>query len=81
MVLQLKRSRLFEQVADILEQRIRDLKLMAGAELPSERQLMAEFGVGLTAWRSTAANSPIKNSSPQRARGHLNGPAIQEGRR
>jgi GntR family transcriptional repressor for pyruvate dehydrogenase complex len=51
MALQLKRSRLFEQVADILEQRIRDLKLMAGAELPSERQLMAEFGVGRTAIR------------------------------
>jgi DNA-binding FadR family transcriptional regulator len=48
---QLKRSRLFEQVADVLEQRIRDRELVAGAELPSERQLMAEFGVGRTAIR------------------------------
>ncbi len=48
---QLKRSRLFEQVVDILEQRIRGRELVAGAELPSERQLMAEFGVGRTAIR------------------------------
>src|SRR6185312_446185 len=48
---QLKRWRLFEQVADVLEQRIRDRELLAGTELPSERQLMAEFGVGRTAIR------------------------------
>ncbi|MBI2720291.1 MAG: transcriptional regulator NanR [Rhizobiales bacterium] len=47
----LKRSRLFEQVAEILEQRIRDRLMPAGAELPSERQLMKEFGVGRTAVR------------------------------
>ena len=51
MAVQLKRSRLFEQVVDVLEQRIRDRELPAGAELPSERQLMAEFGVGRTAIR------------------------------
>jgi GntR family transcriptional repressor for pyruvate dehydrogenase complex len=51
MTIQLKRSRLFEQVVDVLEQRIRDRELVAGAELPSERQLMAEFGVGRTAVR------------------------------
>src|ERR1700747_2312264 len=51
MVFQLKRSRLFEQVVDVLEQRIRDRELVAGAELPSERQLMAEVGVGRTAIR------------------------------
>ena len=51
MAIQLKRARLFEQVADILEQRIRHRKLVAGAELPSERQLMTEFGVGRTAIR------------------------------
>jgi GntR family transcriptional regulator, sialic acid-inducible nan operon repressor len=51
MAVQLKRARLFEQVADILEQRIRDRKLVAGAELSSERQLMTEFGVGRTAIR------------------------------
>jgi GntR family transcriptional regulator, sialic acid-inducible nan operon repressor len=51
MVFQLRRSRLFEQVANILEQRIRDRELGAGAELPSERQLMAEFGVGRPAVR------------------------------
>jgi DNA-binding FadR family transcriptional regulator len=48
---QLKRSRLFEQVADVLEQRIRERELLAGTELPSERQLMSEFGVGRTAIR------------------------------
>ena len=50
-MVQLKRSRLFEQVVDVLEERIRDRELVAGAELPSERQLMAEFGVGRTAIR------------------------------
>jgi GntR family transcriptional repressor for pyruvate dehydrogenase complex len=47
----LRRLRLFEQVVDVLEQRICDRELLAGAELPSERQLMAEFGVGRTAIR------------------------------
>ena len=52
MAVQLKRSRLFEQVVDVLEQRIRDRELAAGAEpLSSERQLMVEFGVGRTAIR------------------------------
>jgi len=51
MAVQLRRSRLFEQVAAVLEQRIRDRELVAGAELPSERQLMAEFNVGRTAIR------------------------------
>lgn len=51
MKLALKRSRLFEQVADILERRIRERDLPAGAELPSERDLMKEFGVGRPAIR------------------------------
>src|SRR5215471_17733659 len=51
MPVQLKRSRLFEQIVDILEQRMRDRELLPGAELPSERQLMAEFGVGRPAVR------------------------------
>src|SRR5258708_39088669 len=58
MSFQLKRSRLFEQVADVLEQRIRDRELVAGAELPSERQLMAEFGVGRTAIREALFHLP-----------------------
>jgi len=51
MAVRLKRSRLFEQVVDVLEQRISERQLVAGAELPSERQLMAEFSVGRTAIR------------------------------
>lgn len=47
----LKRTRLFEQIADILERRIRGREVMAGAELPSERDLMKEFNVGRTAVR------------------------------
>lgn len=47
----LKRSRLFEQIADALEQRIQRQELPAGAELASERDLMKEFGVGRTAVR------------------------------
>lgn len=47
----LKRSRLFEQIADALEQRIRRQELPAGAEIASERDLMKEFGVGRTAVR------------------------------
>jgi DNA-binding FadR family transcriptional regulator len=51
MVMALKRSRLFEQVADILEKRIRDRSFAVGEELPSERDLMKEFGCGRTAVR------------------------------
>lgn len=47
----LKRTRLFEQIADILEHRIRGRDVMAGTELPSERDLMKEFNVGRTAVR------------------------------
>ncbi|MGL6181158.1 MAG: GntR family transcriptional regulator, partial [Aestuariivirga sp.] len=47
----LKRSRLFEQIAEILEQRIRSQLSAPGDELPSERDLMKEFGVGRTAVR------------------------------
>jgi GntR family transcriptional repressor for pyruvate dehydrogenase complex len=47
----IKRSKLFEQVADVLERRIHDQELPAGAELPSERDLMKEFGVGRPAVR------------------------------
>ncbi len=47
----LKRSKLFEQVAEVIERRIRDQSLPAGAELPSERDLMREFGVGRPAVR------------------------------
>ncbi len=47
----LKRSRLFEQIAAVLEGRIRSRELEPGAELPSERELMREFTVGRTAVR------------------------------
>ena len=47
----IKRSKLFEQVAEVLERRIHDQSLPAGAELPSERDLMKEFGVGRPAVR------------------------------
>lgn len=47
----LKRSKLFEQVAEVIERRIRDQSLPAGVELPSERDLMREFGVGRPAVR------------------------------
>lgn len=47
----LKRSRLFEQIAEVLEKRIRARTLEPGHELPSERDLMREFGVGRTAVR------------------------------
>jgi GntR family transcriptional regulator, sialic acid-inducible nan operon repressor len=47
----IKRSKIFEQVADVLERRIHEQSLSAGAELPSERDLMKEFGVGRPAVR------------------------------
>jgi GntR family transcriptional repressor for pyruvate dehydrogenase complex len=46
-----RRARLFEQISDRLERRIRERELAAGAELPSERDLMREYGVGRTAVR------------------------------
>jgi DNA-binding FadR family transcriptional regulator len=47
----LRRAKLYEQVADRLEARIRARDLAPGSELPSERDLMAEFGVGRPAVR------------------------------
>ena len=47
----LKRARLFEQIAEVLERRIRSRDYAEGDELPSERDLMKDFGVGRTAVR------------------------------
>ena len=41
----------FEQVADILEQRIRAGKLPKDERIPSETELMAEFEIGRTTAR------------------------------
>jgi GntR family transcriptional repressor for pyruvate dehydrogenase complex len=46
-----RQTRLFEQIAEILERRIRTREVAEGEELPSERELMREFGVGRTAVR------------------------------
>lgn len=46
-----RRFKLYEQVSEQLERRIRDESLAPGQELPSERELMKEFGVGRPAVR------------------------------
>jgi DNA-binding FadR family transcriptional regulator len=50
-VVAIRRSKLCEQVAHTVEQRIREEDIMPGAPLPSERELMREFGVGRPAVR------------------------------
>jgi GntR family transcriptional regulator, sialic acid-inducible nan operon repressor len=47
----LRRVKLYEQVSERLERRIRDQDVAPGQELPSERELMKEFGVGRPAVR------------------------------
>ncbi|MBL8906153.1 MAG: transcriptional regulator NanR [Rhizobiales bacterium] len=47
----IRRSKLYEQVAQSVEQRIREEDLMPGEALPSEREMMREFGVGRPAVR------------------------------
>ncbi|MGQ0485629.1 MAG: transcriptional regulator NanR [Hyphomicrobiales bacterium] len=47
----LRRVKLYEQVSERLERRIRDQDIAPGEELPSERELMREFGVGRPAIR------------------------------
>lgn len=47
----LRRVKLYEQVSERLERRIRDQDIAPGEELPSERELMKEFGVGRPAVR------------------------------
>jgi GntR family transcriptional repressor for pyruvate dehydrogenase complex len=47
----IRRRKLFEDVAERVEQRIRDAEIAPGGHLPSERQLMREFGVGRPAVR------------------------------
>jgi GntR family transcriptional repressor for pyruvate dehydrogenase complex len=50
-VVAIRRSKLYEQVAQTVEQRIREEDLMPGQSLPSEREMMREFGVGRPAVR------------------------------
>jgi DNA-binding FadR family transcriptional regulator len=50
-VVAIRRSKLFEQVAQTVEQRIREEDIMPGEALPSEREMMREFGVGRPAVR------------------------------
>lgn len=47
----IRRRKLYEEIAQHLEQRIRDQAIPAGDQLPSERELMREFGVGRPAVR------------------------------
>ena len=47
----LKRTRLYEQISEVLERQIRGRELEEGAELPSERELMVRFKVGRPAVR------------------------------
>lgn len=47
----LKRTRLYEQISEVLERQIRGRELEEGAELPSERELMQRFKVGRPAVR------------------------------
>ena len=47
----LKRTRLFEQISEVLERQIRGREFEEGAELPSERDLMQQFNVGRPAVR------------------------------
>jgi GntR family transcriptional regulator, sialic acid-inducible nan operon repressor len=47
----IRRRKLYEDVAERVEQRIRNEGIAPGARLPSERQLMREFGVGRPAVR------------------------------
>lgn len=46
-----RRRKLYEDIAQHLEQRIRDQDVPPGEQLPSERDLMREFGVGRPAVR------------------------------
>ncbi len=56
----IKRTRISEQVADRLENLIRDRKLSIGEQLPSERQLMEMLGVGRGAIREALRILEIK---------------------
>ncbi|HET6620443.1 MAG TPA: transcriptional regulator NanR [Dongiaceae bacterium] len=47
----IRRRKLYEEIAQHLEQRIRDQTVALGEQLPSERDLMREFGVGRPAVR------------------------------
>ncbi len=51
MVTSLRRSKLYEQVSERLEARIRGSEFAPEGELPSERELMLEYGVGRPAIR------------------------------
>jgi GntR family transcriptional repressor for pyruvate dehydrogenase complex len=47
----IRRRKLYEEIAERVEERIRSEEIAPGARLPSERELMREFGVGRPAVR------------------------------
>jgi GntR family transcriptional regulator, sialic acid-inducible nan operon repressor len=47
----IRRRKLFEEIAERVEKRIRNEEIAPGGRLPSERELMREFGVGRPAVR------------------------------
>ena len=47
----IRRRKLYEEIAERVEERIRNDEIAPGGRLPSERQLMREFGVGRPAVR------------------------------
>ena len=49
--MQIRRRKLYEEVALRIEELIREEQLDPGDQLPSERELMATFGVGRSAVR------------------------------
>src|SRR5258707_997034 len=68
-----RRRKLYEEVADQLERLIADGEFAAGDQLPSERELMRQFGVGRPAIREALFHlrkmGLVQIRSGERARG------------
>jgi DNA-binding FadR family transcriptional regulator len=68
----IRRRKLYEEVTSRIQERIADLGLRPGDQLPTERELMAEFGVGRSAVREAMLSLQrmgiVAVSSGERAR-------------
>src|SRR5215203_5564042 len=68
----IRRRKLYEEVTSRIQERIADLGLRPGDQLPTERELMAEFGVGRSAVREAMLSlqrmGTVAVSSGERAR-------------
>ena len=58
----IKRRKLYEQIAELIQEDIARGIIRPGEQLPSERDIMARYGVGRAAVRAQSSASPSRST-------------------